>query len=94
MVAVLIDILKGAYKGGVLRAVRLLRALSARSRLRPVVDPDGPGSVSCRCFFVLFIESVFQIALLVAITAATVHRDLVEAALTLGGRDDGISPAS
>jgi len=39
---------------------------------------------------VIFIGSVFQIVLMVAVTVATVRRDLVEAALTLGARDEGI----
>ena len=39
---------------------------------------------------VIFIGSVFQIVLMVAVTVATVRRDLVEAAMTLGARDRGI----
>ena len=39
---------------------------------------------------VIFIGSVFQIVLMVAVTVSTVRRDLVEAALTLGARDQGI----
>src|SRR5262249_52190015 len=39
---------------------------------------------------VIFIGSVFQIVLMVAVTVAGVRRDLVEAALTLGARDRGI----
>jgi NitT/TauT family transport system permease protein len=39
---------------------------------------------------VIFIGSVFQIILMVAVTVASVRRDLVEAALTLGARDRGI----
>src|SRR3954468_3187889 len=38
----------------------------------------------------IFIGSVFQIVLMVAMTVAGVRRDLVEAALTLGARDRGI----
>ena len=40
--------------------------------------------------YVIFIGSVFQVVLMVAITVASVRRDLVEAALTLGARDRGI----
>jgi NitT/TauT family transport system permease protein len=39
---------------------------------------------------VIFIGSVFQIVLMVAVCVAGVRRDLVEAALTLGARDRGI----
>src|SRR2546425_2241756 len=39
---------------------------------------------------VIFIGSVFQIVLMVAVTVASVRRDLVEAAMTLGARDRGI----
>ena len=39
---------------------------------------------------VIFIGSVFQIILMVAVTVGSVRRDLVEAALTLGARDTGI----
>jgi NitT/TauT family transport system permease protein len=38
---------------------------------------------------VIFIGSVFQIVLMVAIAVAAVRRDLIEAALTLGARDRG-----
>src|SRR5262249_48730087 len=39
---------------------------------------------------VIFIGSVFQIILMVAVTVGGTRRDLVEAAYTLGARDDGI----
>lgn len=39
---------------------------------------------------VIFIGSVFQIVLMVAVTVGSIRRDLVEAALTLGARDRGI----
>jgi NitT/TauT family transport system permease protein len=39
---------------------------------------------------VIFIGSVFQIVLMVAMSVGSVRRDLVEAALTLGARDRGI----
>src|SRR5436190_1403055 len=39
---------------------------------------------------VIFIGSVFQLVLLVAVAVAGVRRDLVEAAMTLGARDRGI----
>src|SRR5690606_39551116 len=39
---------------------------------------------------VIFIGSVFQIILMVAVTVSSVRRDLVEAALTLGAKDQGI----
>jgi NitT/TauT family transport system permease protein len=39
---------------------------------------------------VIFIGSVFQIVLMVAVTVSSVRRDLVEAAMTLGARDHGI----
>ncbi|MBX9992395.1 ABC transporter permease [Phreatobacter oligotrophus] len=39
---------------------------------------------------VIFIGSVFQIVLMVAVAVGSIRRDLVEAALTLGARDQGI----
>src|SRR4051812_32117665 len=39
---------------------------------------------------VIFIGSVFQLVLMVAVAVAGVRRDLVEAAVTLGARDRGI----
>jgi NitT/TauT family transport system permease protein len=39
---------------------------------------------------VIFIGSVFQLVLMVAVAVAGVRRDLVEAAMTLGARDRGI----
>ncbi len=39
---------------------------------------------------VIFIGSVFQIVLMVAVAVSSVRRDLVEAAMTLGARDRGI----
>jgi NitT/TauT family transport system permease protein len=39
---------------------------------------------------VIFIGSVFQIILMVAVTVGSVRRDLVEASLTLGARDIGV----
>src|SRR5215831_11602153 len=39
---------------------------------------------------VIFIGSVFQIVLMVAVTVSSVRRDLIEAAMTLGARDRGI----
>ncbi len=39
---------------------------------------------------VIFIGSVFQIILMVAVTVGNTRRDLVEAAYTLGARDNGI----
>ncbi len=39
---------------------------------------------------VIFVGSVFQIVLMVAVAVGSIRRDLVEAALTLGARDAGI----
>jgi NitT/TauT family transport system permease protein len=47
----------------------------------------GTGSAK---LLVIFIGSVFQIVLMVALAVTAVRRDLVEAALTLGARDRGI----
>ncbi len=39
---------------------------------------------------VIFIGSVFQLILMVAVSVGSVRRDLVEASLTLGARDAGV----
>src|SRR5262249_16171080 len=48
------------------------------------------GIVELQKLLVIFIGSVFQIVLMVALAVASVRRDLVEAALTLSARDRGI----
>ena len=80
----------GAYADrSVSRAVRLVRPLPARLRLHTLLILWA-GLGELQKLLVIFIGSVFQIVLMVAVAVSSVRRDLVEAAMTLGARDGGI----
>jgi NitT/TauT family transport system permease protein len=91
VVAVPLGILMGAYKP--IEAffepfVSFARYLPASAFIPLLILWAGIGET--QKLLVIFIGSVFQIVLMVAMTVAGVRRDLVEAALTLGARDRGI----
>jgi len=91
LVAVPLGILMGAYKP--IEAffepfVSFARYLPASAFIPLLILWAGIGET--QKLLVIFIGSVFQIVLMVAMTVAGVRRDLVEAALTLGARDRGI----
>jgi NitT/TauT family transport system permease protein len=91
LVAVPIGVLMGAYKP--IEAffepfVSFARYLPASAFIPLLILWAGIGEL--QKLLVIFIGSVFQIVLMVAVTVGSVRRDLVEAALTLGARDTGI----
>ncbi len=91
LVAVPLGILMGAYKP--IEAffepfVSFARYLPASAFIPLLILWAGIGET--QKLLVIFIGSVFQIVLMVAMTVGAVRRDLVEAALTLGARDRGI----
>jgi len=91
VVAVPLGILMGAYKP--IEAffepfVSFARYLPASAFIPLLILWAGIGET--QKLLVIFIGSIFQIVLMVAMTVAGVRRDLVEAALTLGARDRGI----
>jgi NitT/TauT family transport system permease protein len=91
LVAVPLGILMGAYKP--IEAffepfVSFARYLPASAFIPLLILWAGIGET--QKLLVIFMGSVFQIVLMVAMTVAGVRRDLVEAALTLGARDRGI----
>jgi NitT/TauT family transport system permease protein len=91
LVAVPLGILMGAYKP--IEAffepfVSFARYLPASAFIPLLILWAGLGEL--QKLLVIFIGSVFQIVLMVAIAVTGVRRDLVEAALTLGARDRGI----
>ena len=91
LVAVPIGILMGAYKpieAFLEPFVSFARYLPASAFIPLLILWAGIGEL--QKLLVIFIGSVFQIVLMVAVTVASVRRDLVEAALTLGARDRGI----
>jgi NitT/TauT family transport system permease protein len=91
LVAVPIGILMGAYKpieAFLEPFVSFARYLPASAFIPLLILWAGLGEL--QKLLVIFIGSVFQIVLMVAVTVAGVRRDLVEAALTLGARDRGI----
>jgi NitT/TauT family transport system permease protein len=91
LVAVPIGILMGAYKpiAAFLEPfVSFARYLPASAFIPLLILWAGIGEL--QKLLVIFIGSVFQIVLMVAVCVAGVRRDLVEAALTLGARDRGI----
>src|SRR2546427_11624759 len=91
LVAVPIGILMGAYKpieAFLEPFVSFARYLPASAFIPLLILWAGIGEL--QKLLVIFIGSVFQIVLMVAVTVATVRRDLVEAAMTLGARDRGI----
>src|SRR5215217_4745941 len=90
-VAVPLGILMGAYKP--VEAffepfVSFARYLPASAFVPLLILWAGIGEL--QKLLVIFIGSVFQIVLMVAVSVASVRRDLVEAALTLGARDRGV----
>ena len=91
LVAVPLGVLMGAYKP--VEAffepfVSFARYLPASAFIPLLILWAGIGET--QKLLVIFIGSVFQIVLMVAVTVGSVRRDLVEAALTLGARDRGI----
>jgi len=91
LVAVPLGVLMGAYKP--IEAffepfVSFARYLPASAFIPLLILWAGIGEL--QKLLVIFIGSVFQIVLMVAVTVGSVRRDLVEAALTLGARDSGI----
>jgi NitT/TauT family transport system permease protein len=91
LVAVPLGVLMGAYKP--VEAffepfVSFARYLPASAFIPLLILWAGIGEM--QKLLVIFIGSVFQIILMVAVTVGGVRRDLVEAALTLGARDSGI----
>ena len=91
LVAVPLGILMGAYKpieAFLEPFVSFARYLPASAFIPLLILWAGIGEL--QKLLVIFIGSVFQIILMVAVTVSQVRRELVEAALTLGARDRGI----
>jgi NitT/TauT family transport system permease protein len=91
IVAVPLGILMGAYKpieAFLEPFVSFARYLPASAFIPLLILWAGIGEL--QKLLVIFIGSVFQIILMVAVSVASTRRDLVEAALTLGARDQGI----
>jgi NitT/TauT family transport system permease protein len=91
LVAVPLGIAMGAYKP--VEAffepfVSFARYLPASAFVPLLILWAGVGEV--QKLLVIFIGSVFQIVLMVAVTVAATRRDLVEAAVTLGARPSGV----
>src|SRR5712672_3028420 len=91
VIAVPLGIAMGAYKP--IEAffepfVSFARYLPASAFIPLLILWAGLGEL--QKLLVIFIGSVFQIVLMVAVAVAGVRRDLVEAAMTLGARDRGI----
>jgi NitT/TauT family transport system permease protein len=91
LVAVPLGILMGAYKpveAFLEPFVSFARYLPASAFIPLLILWAGIGEL--QKLLVIFIGSVFQIILMVAVTVGSVRRDLVEASLTLGARDTGV----
>ena len=91
LVAVPLGILMGAYKpieAFLEPFVSFARYLPASAFIPLLILWAGIGEM--QKLLVIFIGSVFQIILMVAVTVGSVRRDLVEASLTLGARDVGV----
>lgn len=91
IVAIPLGILMGAYKpieAFLEPFVSFARYLPASAFIPLLILWAGIGEL--QKLLVIFIGSVFQIILMVAVAVAGTRRDLVEAAYTLGARDDGI----
>src|SRR4030088_1807505 len=91
IIAVPVGILMGAYKPieALLEPfVSFARYLPASAFIPLLILWAGIGEL--QKLLVIFIGSVFQIVLMVAITVASVRRDLVEASMTLGAPDRSI----
>jgi len=91
LVAVPVGILMGAYKpieAFLEPFVSFARYLPASAFIPLLILWAGLGEL--QKLLVIFIGSVFQIVLMIAVTVSGVRRDLIEAALTLGARGRGI----
>src|SRR6267142_1248948 len=91
IIAVPLGVLMGAYKPieALLEPfVSFARHLPASAFIPLLILWAGIGEL--QKLLVIFIGSVFQIILMVAVTVGNTRRDLVEAAYTLGARDNGI----
>ncbi|MCF6371212.1 ABC transporter permease [Rhizobium halophilum] len=91
VVAVPVGVAMGAYKPveALLEPfVSFSRYLPASAFIPLLILWAGIGEM--QKLLVIFIGSVFQIILMVAVSVAATRRDLVEAAYTLGARDRGI----
>ena len=91
LIAVPLGILMGAYKpieAFLEPFVSFARYLPASAFIPLLILWSGIGEL--QKLLVIFIGAVFQIILMVAGSVGSVRRDLVEAALTLGARDQGI----
>jgi NitT/TauT family transport system permease protein len=91
LLAVPLGILMGAYKpieAFLEPFVSFARYLPASAFIPLLILWAGIGEL--QKLLVIFIGAVFQLVLMVALAVASVRRDLVEAALTLGARDRGI----
>jgi NitT/TauT family transport system permease protein len=91
LIAVPLGVAMGAYKP--IEAffepfVSFARYLPASAFVPLLILWAGVGEV--QKLLVIFIGSVFQIILMVAVTVAATRRDLVEAAVTLGAKPDGV----
>jgi NitT/TauT family transport system permease protein len=91
VIAVPVGIMMGAYKG--IEAflepfVSFCRYLPASAFIPLLILWAGLGEL--QKLLVIFIGSVFQIILMVAVTVGSARRDLVEAAYTLGASPSGI----
>ncbi|MGM4920421.1 ABC transporter permease subunit [Tardiphaga sp. 813_E8_N1_3] len=89
--AVPIGILMGAYKpieAFLEPFVSFARYLPASAFIPLLILWAGIGEL--QKLLVIFIGSVFQLVLMVAVSVGSVRRDLVEASLTLGARDAGV----
>ena len=91
LVAVPLGVLMGAYKpfeAFLEPFVSFARYLPASAFIPLLILWAGIGEL--QKLLVIFIGSVFQIILMVAVSVGNTRRDLVEAAYTLGARDEGI----
>lgn len=91
LVAVPLGVLMGAYKpieAFLEPFVSFARYLPASAFIPLLILWAGIGEL--QKLLVIFIGSVFQIILMVAVTVGSTRRDLVEAAYTLGASDGGI----
>jgi NitT/TauT family transport system permease protein len=91
IIAVPLGVLMGAYKPieALLEPfVSFARYLPASAFIPLLILWAGIGEL--QKLLVIFIGSVFQIILMVAVTVGNTRRDLVEAAYTLGASDSGI----
>jgi NitT/TauT family transport system permease protein len=91
IIAVPLGVLMGAYKpieAFLEPFVSFARYLPASAFIPLLILWAGIGEL--QKLLVIFIGSVFQIILMVAVTVGSTRRDLVEAAYTLGASDGGI----